>query len=124
MRVPGEDERTAKRLVFYPWRAELAAKGYYPYRLGIQSMDQMNGGGAHGRMLAAIKKFVDPKNILAPGRYSAFVGSKPLEHSARERALLIRLSKVSEHYAGGRAVELAGVSDDHHASSVIEDFRR
>jgi hypothetical protein len=44
-------------------------------------MDQMKGGGAHGRMLSAIKEFADPGNILAPGRYSAV--SKPVGQSAR-----------------------------------------
>jgi 4-cresol dehydrogenase (hydroxylating) flavoprotein subunit len=77
--VPGEDERA--RACSMELEAALAAKGYRSYRLGIQSMDQMSGGGAHGRMLAAIKKFVDPGNILAPGRYSA--GSKPLGQSAK-----------------------------------------
>jgi 4-cresol dehydrogenase (hydroxylating) len=82
--VPGEDERARK--CSDELEAQLAIKGYLPYRLGIQSMNQMNGGGAHGRMLSAIKKFVDPENILAPGRYSAV--PKPLEQSARgnERA--------------------------------------
>jgi len=82
--VPGEDERARRCSV--ELEAELAGKGYLPYRLGIQSMAQMDGGGAHGRMLAAIKKFVDPKNILAPGRYSGV--PRPLEQSARgnERA--------------------------------------
>ena len=80
--IPGEDERA--RQCCRELETELTAKGYLPYRLGIQSMDQMNGGGAHSRLLGAIKKFVDPANILAPGRYAAAgVEPKPLGQSAR-----------------------------------------
>jgi len=80
--VPGEDERAAD--CCGELEAELSAKGYPPYRLGIQSMNQLNGGGAHGRLLAAIKKYVDPENILAPGRYAALgVESKPAVRNER-----------------------------------------
>jgi 4-cresol dehydrogenase (hydroxylating) len=67
--VPGEDERAGQ--CCGELEVALSAKGYPPYRLGVQSMNQMNGGGAHGRLLAAIKKYADPENILAPGRYAA-----------------------------------------------------
>jgi 4-cresol dehydrogenase (hydroxylating) len=81
--VSGEDGRA--RRCSAELEAELTDRGYLPYRLGIQSMEhlasQIDDGGAHGRMLSAIKKYVDPENILAPGRYSAV--SKPMEHSAK-----------------------------------------
>jgi 4-cresol dehydrogenase (hydroxylating) len=81
--VSGEDGRARKCSA--ELEAKLADRGYLPYRLGIQSMSQMAGktddGGAHGRMLSAIKKYADPENILAPGRYSAV--SQPAEQSAR-----------------------------------------
>jgi 4-cresol dehydrogenase (hydroxylating) len=77
--VPGEDERAHD--CCGELEAELASRGYFPYRLGIQSMNQMNGGGAHGRLLSAIKNYVDPENILAPGHY-ANEGSE--SRSARE----------------------------------------
>jgi 4-cresol dehydrogenase (hydroxylating) flavoprotein subunit len=67
--IPGEDERA--RACSNELEMELAAKGYLPYRLGIQSMNQMGCGGAYASLLSAIKKFVDPGDILAPGRYSA-----------------------------------------------------
>lgn len=79
--VPGEDERAMA------CRGELenklAAGGYIPYRLGIQSMDQMNYGGAYGSFLSAIKSYVDPHGILAPGRYAAesWQPAKELERS-------------------------------------------
>jgi hypothetical protein len=44
----------------------------------------MNGDGAHGRLLSAIKKYVDPANILAPGRYAASgIESKPARGNER-----------------------------------------
>ncbi len=80
--VPGEDERAQR--CCSELETELAAKGYYPYRLGIQSMERMQGGGAFQGVLSAIKKFVDPQNILAPGRYqSTSAEHQPLEHVAR-----------------------------------------
>jgi 4-cresol dehydrogenase (hydroxylating) len=67
--VPGEDERAWA--CFAELETELAEKGYFPYRLGIRSMDLMRCSGAYGSLLSAIKKFVDPADILAPGRYAA-----------------------------------------------------
>ena len=76
--VQGEDQKA--RACFDELRSELAVKGYPPYRLGIQSMGQIPGGGAYGELLAAIKSSVDPAGILAPGRYaSATLGVRPNE---------------------------------------------
>ncbi|MEP6713959.1 MAG: FAD-binding oxidoreductase [Terriglobia bacterium] len=59
--VQGEDERAMA--CYRATEAALAERGFYPYRLGIQSM---NGGSA---LLRTLKRAVDPNNILAPGRY-------------------------------------------------------
>jgi 4-cresol dehydrogenase (hydroxylating) len=67
--VSGEDERA--RACFEELEATLAEKGYVPYRLGIRSMHLMRCSGAYASLLSAIKKFVDPADILAPGRYIA-----------------------------------------------------
>lgn len=67
--VPGEDERA--RCCIDELETALSEKGYLPYRLGIQSMDQMGCRGAYASLLSAIKKVVDPADILAPGRYAA-----------------------------------------------------
>jgi len=48
---------------------ELNANGYLPYRLGIQSMDQMHGNTGYDSLLKTLKASLDPNNILAPGRY-------------------------------------------------------
>ncbi|QEE30403.1 FAD-binding oxidoreductase [Terriglobus albidus] len=46
-------------------QAALLAEGFYPYRLGIQSMNAV----APSPLLERIKAALDPKGILAPGRY-------------------------------------------------------
>jgi 4-cresol dehydrogenase (hydroxylating) len=66
--VEGEDRRA--RVCFDELQSTFAANGYMPYRLGIQSMGQMQLSGAYGDLLASIKRSVDPANILAPGRYA------------------------------------------------------
>jgi 4-cresol dehydrogenase (hydroxylating) len=74
--VTGEDERASRCAA--ELETQLSAKGYLPYRLGIQSMDQLRYRGAYGALLSAIKKFVDPADILSPGRYAAGLESKTL----------------------------------------------
>jgi 4-cresol dehydrogenase (hydroxylating) len=66
--TPGEDQRA--RVCHEELLAELSAAGYFPYRLGIQSMGQMGDNGAYSQVLQAIKRAVDPAGILAPGRYA------------------------------------------------------
>ncbi len=63
----GEDQRAMA--CFEELRELLAAKGYLPYRLGIQSMGSARAEGPYGRFLEGIKRLVDPAGILAPGRY-------------------------------------------------------
>ncbi len=43
--------------------------GFYPYRLGIQSMGKMNQTAPYSRVIRGLKKALDPNAILAPGRY-------------------------------------------------------
>ena len=48
----------------------LIGAGYLPYRLGIQSAGLLpDPDDDTGRLLGALKKTLDPNNILAPGRY-------------------------------------------------------
>jgi 4-cresol dehydrogenase (hydroxylating) len=50
--------------------ALLLAQGCPPYRLGIHSMGVLHGrDGAHERLLRGLRAQVDPRGILAPGRY-------------------------------------------------------
>jgi 4-cresol dehydrogenase (hydroxylating) len=67
--APGEDDRAMA--CYADLQEQLSAKGYTPYRLGIQSMGEMKAEGAYASLLADIKRAADPKGILAPGRYAA-----------------------------------------------------
>lgn len=65
--VPGEDERAAachRELL-----GELNAAGYVPYRLGLDSMDQMQSADGCSGLLRLLKQTLDPQGTLAPGRY-------------------------------------------------------
>jgi 4-cresol dehydrogenase (hydroxylating) len=65
--VAGEDENALschQRLI-----EELNREGYFPYRLGIQSMDQMQGDSGYNSLLRTLKDSLDPNGILSPGRY-------------------------------------------------------
>ena len=47
--------------------------GFVSYRLGIQAMNQTTSlPGVFWPLVRQIKGFLDPKNILAPGRYSSY----------------------------------------------------
>lgn len=66
--VPGEDERAMAcymRLV-----SRVNAMGYYSYRLGVQSMAEIDLTDRYGELLRQIKHAVDPSGILSPGRYA------------------------------------------------------
>jgi 4-cresol dehydrogenase (hydroxylating) len=65
----GEDQRA--RLCHEELLNRLTKSGYYPYRLGIQSMDLMRHTGPLGQFLSDLKNYLDPQRILAPGRYEA-----------------------------------------------------
>jgi len=44
--------------------------GYFPYRLGIHSMNSLPPAqDDYGKLISALKRGLDPNNILAPGRY-------------------------------------------------------
>jgi 4-cresol dehydrogenase (hydroxylating) len=48
----------------------MIANGYFPYRLGIQSMNSLPAANnGYDRLVARIKQLLDPGNILSPGRY-------------------------------------------------------
>jgi 4-cresol dehydrogenase (hydroxylating) len=67
--VPGEDGKAMN--CYEELQRRLTARGYYPYRLGIQSMDLLDADSARGAFLRSIKQALDPNNVLAPGRYLA-----------------------------------------------------
>ena len=44
-------------------------EGYYPYRLGIQSMVREKQPDAYSELIKKLKRTLDPSGVLAPGRY-------------------------------------------------------
>jgi 4-cresol dehydrogenase (hydroxylating) flavoprotein subunit len=66
--VPGED---AKAMRCYRALTDcLLASGYPPYRLNVESMDYLaEPGSAYAQLLERVKSALDPKGVLAPGRY-------------------------------------------------------
>lgn len=67
--VPGEDGRAMA--CYRVLLSRLWSAGYYSYRLGIQSMQEMGGGGGFNRLLQILKTTLDPNDILSPGRYQS-----------------------------------------------------
>lgn len=67
--VSGEDERA---MACYRHLVERANEmGYYSYRLGVQSMEEVDRHDSYGELMRQLKTTVDPAGILAPGRYEA-----------------------------------------------------
>lgn len=64
---PGEDEKAMA--CYRELENKLYAEGFYPYRLGIQSMGRLPFAPSTANFASAMKSFLDPAHILAPGRY-------------------------------------------------------
>jgi 4-cresol dehydrogenase (hydroxylating) flavoprotein subunit len=65
--VPGEDARAMA--CYQDLLATLSTHGYHSYRLGIQATQDDRPRDANDVMIAALKRALDPRGILAPGRY-------------------------------------------------------
>ena len=66
--IDGEDERA--KVCYEDLLANLAQRGYYPYRLTVGSMNAMGEESTnYSCLLQTLKKSLDPNEILAPGRY-------------------------------------------------------
>ena len=65
--VAGEDERAMA--CYKALLEELHLRGYYSYRLGIQSQPFQHYDPDYQTLLTRLKQTIDPQNILAPGRY-------------------------------------------------------
>ncbi len=73
--IAGEDRRAMD--CFVELKRRLSARGFYPYRLGIQSMDIFDADPARKAFLTTLKDAIDPNNVLAPGRYLVTDASRP-----------------------------------------------
>ena len=66
--IEGEDERA--QACHNELLQKMTDVGYYPYRLGIQSMNGLpEPEPAYTKFISTIKTSLDPENILSPGRY-------------------------------------------------------
>ena len=65
--VAGEDQKAMR--CYQDLLGRLWSAGYYSYRLGIQSMQEMSGDNGFNRVLRTFKGALDPKGVLSPGRY-------------------------------------------------------
>jgi 4-cresol dehydrogenase (hydroxylating) len=65
--VPGEDEKAAA--CYGELRQACTRAGFYPYRLGIQSMSDLPQQKPSRDLARTLKQALDPNAILAPGRY-------------------------------------------------------
>jgi len=65
--INGEDHKAME--CYRQLQGRLTSHGFYPYRLGIQSMNLLDSDTARASFLSALKNSIDPNNILAPGRY-------------------------------------------------------
>jgi len=83
--VEGEDERALE--CHDALLGRLISAGYVPYRLGIESVRLLpEPDDDTGKLLEALKKALDPNNILAPGRYGLGTqDDRREEPDARER---------------------------------------
>ena len=48
---------------------QINGMGFYSYRLGIQSMAEMNSADSYAKLIRLLKDTLDPAGVLAPGRY-------------------------------------------------------
>jgi 4-cresol dehydrogenase (hydroxylating) len=67
--IPGEDLRALQCYELLVSR--INALGYYSYRLGVQSMAEMNNSGTYRALMKRLKVAIDPAGILSPGRYES-----------------------------------------------------
>ncbi len=66
--ISGEDEKAMN--CYKDLLEQLTDSGYYPYRLGIHSMEMLTSAEtSYQELLDNIKQALDSKGILAPGRY-------------------------------------------------------
>jgi 4-cresol dehydrogenase (hydroxylating) len=65
--VAGEDQKAMR--CYQELLGRLWSAGYYSYRLGIQSMQEMSGDNGFNHVLRTFKGALDPKGVLSPGRY-------------------------------------------------------
>ena len=67
--VAGEDEKAAA--CYAELLSRLTESGFYCYRMTSQSAAGLESSEGYDSVLRALKRSLDPNQILAPGRYLA-----------------------------------------------------
>jgi 4-cresol dehydrogenase (hydroxylating) len=83
--VDGEDDRALA--CYHRLRQQLAGQGYYSYRLGTQSMSEMDPASGYNELLRKLKKTLDPNDILAPRRYHPGIDGSRREQRSDDEEL-------------------------------------
>ena len=73
--VPGEDARAMA--CYRHLTSTLLARGYPPYRLNVAAMDHLEEQADYADTMHVLKQALDPRGILAPGRYEPSAGQAP-----------------------------------------------
>jgi 4-cresol dehydrogenase (hydroxylating) len=73
--TPGEDERAMR--CYRELIGELKQAGYHSYRLGIHVQGE-NEQPDYSALLSTLRNALDPRGILAPGRYQGTTGTSVL----------------------------------------------
>jgi 4-cresol dehydrogenase (hydroxylating) len=69
--ISGQDEQAMA--CYEELVSQCNREGYYPYRLGIQSMGRTTQPDAYSDLIRSLKRTFDPNGVLAPGRYDESV---------------------------------------------------
>lgn len=80
--VAGEDDKAMR--CYRQLAQNVHSLGYYSYRLGIQSMEEMGESASYANVLRKLKSALDPEGILAPGRYEA--GEMSISSARRKKS--------------------------------------
>jgi 4-cresol dehydrogenase (hydroxylating) len=73
----GDGERTKRAWELYEALGrELRQAGFPPYRLGVQSQEQVLYLEERRRTLQSLKETFDPNGVIAPGRYGITLSMK------------------------------------------------
>lgn len=88
--VAGQDERAMA--CYSELARRCTQRGYYPYRLGIHAMHELRSANASVALLEQIKNVLDPKRVLAPGRYQPSSGREAMTASKDTNAAATRRS--------------------------------
>ena len=104
--------------------ARLTEEGYPPYRLGVQSMSaNFSSSDCYGALIDRLKKAIDPKGILAPGRYDFKQRTKAIGSQSIKRPHFDSNACLSHLAAHQRAFRVGSSSPLRHLIELIGNVK-